>query len=111
MAVHKPDLRLIGGFIVPKNVGVSVSIEVADPNDAPRRSDIDGVTVLPDHGCPVVDAVAVHKPDLRFLAVAVVPKNISAHTHLAPKLKHRLAGGLLARYCLAPRPGRLSRKD
>jgi hypothetical protein len=58
--------------------GLPVPIVVARSNDAPWWSYEGGIAVLADHRSPAAHAIAGHKPDLRLIGRAVVPKNGSA---------------------------------
>src|SRR5579864_5478072 len=70
-AVHEPDRVRAGPAIAPQNVGFAVSIEVADPCNAPGE-----VRYRSEYSAARNLGGAVHKPDRVIAGRVVVPQDV-----------------------------------
>jgi hypothetical protein len=69
MPLQKPNLRLVGGAVVPNDFFFVGS------NDAPWRPNEDGITVLVDDRGPASHLMPLQKPNLRLVGGTVVPND------------------------------------
>src|SRR5204863_292559 len=68
-AIHEPDNALTRRGVLPKNIRLTIPVEVARPNDAPgcrHRSQIDSR----------LKRGAIHEPDDTLTSRGVLPKNV-----------------------------------
>ena len=75
-AVHEPDLGFVGLTLVPDDVGLPVTVEIASPDNRKRRPNEDFIAMFVDHGGASADAGDVHEPDLGFVGLTLVPNDV-----------------------------------